>query len=121
MRLPPNLMIVDSVPRNKWFTAKEIKYLVGGKYGSVHMSVITTTLHRMAGSVSVKLLKRGDPRKLQYRLVSVGDDYIIRNVRQADKDLLPGWMKRLADSKKTYPDGFLMAEFNKLIREVRHV
>ena len=100
MRLPPNLMIIDSVPRNKWFTATEIKYLVGGKYGSVHLSVITSTLHRMADSV--------------------GEDYIIRNVRQVDKELLPDWMKKLAEPKKTYPAGFLMAEFNKLIREVRH-
>ncbi|MBS6056507.1 hypothetical protein [Mixta calida] len=120
MRLPPNLMIIDSVPRNKWFTATEIKYLVGGKYGSVHLSVITSTLHRMADSVNVKLLKKGNPRKLQYRLVSVGEDYIIRNVRQVDKELLPDWMKKLAEPKKTYPAGFLMAEFNKLIREVRH-
>lgn len=119
MRLPTNLMIIDCMPKGQWFTASEVTQLLKSKYGMVHVSVVSGTLHRMSSSANVKLLKRGDPRRLQYRLVSVGDDYLIRNIRQTNKRLLPEWMKELAEPKKTYPDGFLMAEFNRLIREVR--
>ena len=120
MKLPVALIIIDVMPKNQWFTATEIQRIASKKYGNFHPSVISGALHRMADSANVKLLKKGDPRRLQYRLVSVGEDYLIRHIRQTDKELLPDWMKKLAEPRKTYPDGFLMAEFNKLIREVRH-
>lgn len=121
MKLPTNLMIIDCMPKGKWLTAMEVKTMIEKKYGKVYISVIAGTLHKMTDAVTMKMLKRGCPRKLEYRLVSVPDDYLIRNVRDIqDKSVLPEWMRKFAEPKKTYPAGFLMAEFNKLIREVRH-